>query len=51
MDKISDLLVFLIVTFAVMIPTVNNPLFAIIAVTIILTLVILFSLRNAVVRT
>lgn len=51
MGRLTDLLVFLIVVFAVMIPTVNNPLFAIIAVPIIMMLAILFAMRNAVMRT
>ena len=50
MDGLSDLLVFLIVVFAVLIPAINNMFFAIIAVPIILTLVILFALRNAIMR-
>ena len=51
MDRIGDILVFIIVVFAVMIATVNNPLFAVIAVSIIVLLIILFAMRNAVMRT
>ena len=51
MDRLTDLLVFLIMTFAVLAPAIDNPLFAIIAVPIILLLAFLFAMRNAVVRT
>ena len=51
MNRLMDLLVFLIVVFAVMTLTLNNPFFVIIATPIILTLIILFIIMNAVVRT
>ena len=51
MDVVGDILVFLIVTLAVLMPVVDNPLFIIIAVPIILLLAFLFSYRKAVMRT
>ena len=51
MDKIGDLLVFLIVALAVLMPVIDNPFFIIIAVPIIMMLAILFAMRNAVMRT
>ena len=51
MDRIGDLLVFLIVALAVFAPVIDNPFFVIIAVPIILLLAFLFSYRKAVMRT
>lgn len=51
MDRIGDLLVFIIVTLAVFALAIENPLFIIIAVPIIMMLVILYEFRKAVVRT
>lgn len=51
MGRLTDLLVFLIVVFAVLVTAIDNPIFAVIAVPIILLLVFLFAMRNAVVRT
>lgn len=51
MDRIGDILVFIIVVLTVFALVIDNPIFAIIAVPIILLLAFLFSYRNAVART